>query len=215
MTGSPAHAAEEDRVCTPEYLGSPRLGRNGSAAAASSFGSGPVATARWRHGGRAREGEVDAAAPSASHSMSASLARSSTIVPEIDLAASRKQRHGWSAPWLPGLWLMPDGGLFGELPAPSSLLMSLQLRFEAGALLPCHLLPFLPLPHPHPSIFPASTRKSLSSYVLCFACIAIGTGGFEQRQPNRKRSPARRSHTLARFRLGCMVGLEVIARLAS
>jgi hypothetical protein len=58
-------------------------------------------------------------------------------VPDIDLSTSMKQRHGWSAPWLPGLWLMPDGALFGEQPAPSSLLMSLQLYFEKGA---CHRL---------------------------------------------------------------------------
>ena len=44
-----------------------------------------------------------------------------------------KQRHGWSAPWLPGLWLMPDGSRFGDASAPNSLLLSLQLYFEKEA----------------------------------------------------------------------------------
>ena len=47
------------------------------------------------------------------------------------LTTSLKQKHGWSAPWLPGLWLMPDGTKFGESEdAAQSLLMPLQLYYE-------------------------------------------------------------------------------------
>lgn len=47
-----------------------------------------------------------------------------------DLSESMRQRHGWSAPWLPGLWRMPDSSTFGNRDAHSSLLLSLQLYFE-------------------------------------------------------------------------------------
>ena len=48
----------------------------------------------------------------------------------MNLQQSMRERHGWSAPWLPGLWLMPDGSVFH--PAQSSLLVSLQMYFERG-----------------------------------------------------------------------------------
>jgi hypothetical protein len=58
------------------------------------------------------------------------LGQSGTLLSSMDLKASMRQRHGWSAPWLPGLWLMPDGSLFGNSDVFSSLLLSLQLFFE-------------------------------------------------------------------------------------
>jgi hypothetical protein len=56
--------------------------------------------------------------------------QSGALLSRMDLKASMRQRHGWSAPWLPGLWLMPDGSLFGHSDASSSLLLALQLFFE-------------------------------------------------------------------------------------
>jgi hypothetical protein len=124
-------AAEEDRVCTPDYLQTPPQSHNGHTASpeapfasAISADSAPGGTGRHADDGELSGGKQ--------LSMSQSIARSCSIVPEIDLSVSMKQRHGWSAPWLPGLWLMPDGSLFGDLTAPSSLLMSLQFFFETG-----------------------------------------------------------------------------------
>eukprot|EP00892_Ulva_mutabilis_P002766 jgi/Ulvmu1/12490/UM009_0143.1 len=57
------------------------------------------------------------------------LARS-TSVKGIDLKRSMLERHGWSAPWLPGLWKLPNGDLFDVAASQTSLLISLQLCFE-------------------------------------------------------------------------------------
>jgi hypothetical protein len=64
------------------------------------------------------------------------LDRSRELVQSMDLKQSMLVRHGWSAPWLPGLWKMPDGNVFDLHPAQSSLLMSLQLYFERGVAFP-------------------------------------------------------------------------------
>ena len=81
----------------------------------------------------------DSAAPPAhSHELqsgcvSMQLERTGALLSSMDLAASMRQKHGWSAPWLPGLWLMPDGSLFGAGDASCSLLLALQLYFEKEA----------------------------------------------------------------------------------
>lgn len=56
-----------------------------------------------------------------------------TSVKGIDLKTSILERHGWSAPWLPGLWKLPNGELFDVQGSQTSLLISLQLFFEKGS----------------------------------------------------------------------------------
>jgi hypothetical protein len=60
----------------------------------------------------------------------AATAEPTSLLTQMDLSESMRQRHGWSVPWLPGLWLMPDGTRFGDGNAASSLLLSLQLYYE-------------------------------------------------------------------------------------
>jgi hypothetical protein len=80
------------------------------------------------------EGEDELPAASADLSASAhtgTLSRAlndaarSGLLSSMDLKTAMQQKHGWSAPWLPGLWLMPDGGS-----AATSLLLALQLYYE-------------------------------------------------------------------------------------
>lgn len=63
---------------------------------------------------------------------SSSLLSRSTSVRGIDLKRSMLERHGWSAPWLPGHWKLPNGDLFDVQASQTSLLISLQLYFEKG-----------------------------------------------------------------------------------
>lgn len=51
---------------------------------------------------------------------------------------SMLERHGWSAPWLPGLWKLPNGDLFDVQNSQTSLLISLQLCFEKGLCISAH-----------------------------------------------------------------------------
>lgn len=82
-------------------------------------------------GARANAAEaVDRFATDPSTAQASPPAPPTSLLTAMDLSESMRQRHGWSVPWLPGLWLMPDGTRFGDGNAASSLLLSLQLYYE-------------------------------------------------------------------------------------
>jgi hypothetical protein len=91
------------------------------------------------------------------------------LVPVVDLRTAMRERHGWSVPWLPGLWRMPDGQVFGHRPGQSSLLMALQLYFEKGSC-PCRQ-PALTLRSFH-TVSPESGWRSAHACTLT-SCLGL------------------------------------------